>query len=162
MAGWVLAFARGIGEFGATIIFAGNVQGETSTLTLAVYQQLEVDLDVALALSVVLVALSAGILLSYKLFGDMAALDLELLSRLRAFAVDLSRRDRRRRGDGARRAVGRGQDDRPALRRRAAAARRRAASRAVTRSGSSTVASTCRPSAGRSATCRSTTRCSRT
>ena len=68
-AGWVLAFARGIGEFGATIIFAGNVQGETSTLTLAVYQQLEVDLDVALALSVVLVALSAGILLSYKLLG---------------------------------------------------------------------------------------------
>jgi molybdate transport system permease protein len=69
VAGWVLAFARGIGEFGATIIFAGNVQGETQTLTLAVYQQLEVDLDVALALSVVLVALSAGILLSYKLLG---------------------------------------------------------------------------------------------
>ena len=65
----MLAFARGIGEFGATIIFAGNVQGETSTLTLTVYQQLEVDLDVALALSVVLVALSAGILLSYKLLG---------------------------------------------------------------------------------------------
>jgi molybdate transport system permease protein len=67
VAGWVLAFARGIAEFGATIIFAGNVQGETSTLTLTVYQQLEVDLDVALALSVVLLALSAGILLSYKL-----------------------------------------------------------------------------------------------
>jgi molybdate transport system permease protein len=70
VAGWVLAFARGIGEFGATIIFAGNVQGETSTLTLTVYQQLEVDLDVALALSVVLVALSAGVLLSYKLLGS--------------------------------------------------------------------------------------------
>jgi molybdate transport system permease protein len=68
-AGWVLAFARGIGEFGATIVFAGNVQGETSTLTLAVYQQLDVNLDVALALSVVLVALSAGVLLSYKLLG---------------------------------------------------------------------------------------------
>lgn len=69
LAGWVLAFARGIGEFGATIIFAGNVQGKTSTLTLTVYQQLEVDLDVALALSVILVALSAGVLLSYKLLG---------------------------------------------------------------------------------------------
>ena len=35
LAGWVLAFARGIGEFGATIIFAGNMRGETQTLTLA-------------------------------------------------------------------------------------------------------------------------------
>jgi len=66
-AGWVLAFARGIGEFGATIIFAGNVQGRTATLPLEVYGQLDVDLDVALALGVLLVALSAGVLLSYKL-----------------------------------------------------------------------------------------------
>ena len=69
VAGWVLAFARGIGEFGATIIFAGNVQGRTTTLTLAVYQQLDVDIDVALALGVVLLALSAGVLVSYKLVG---------------------------------------------------------------------------------------------
>jgi molybdate transport system permease protein len=68
-AGWVLAFARGIGEFGATIIFAGNVQGRTTTLTLAVYQQLDSNLDVALALGVLLVALSATVLLSYKLLG---------------------------------------------------------------------------------------------
>jgi molybdate transport system permease protein len=68
-AGWVLAFARGVGEFGATIIFAGNVQGRTQTLTLAVYQQLDVDVDVALALGVVLLALSAGVLVSYKLIG---------------------------------------------------------------------------------------------
>jgi molybdate transport system permease protein len=68
-AGWVLAFARGIGEFGATIIFAGNVQGRTTTLTLAVYQQLDVDIDVALALGVLLLALSLGILVSYKLIG---------------------------------------------------------------------------------------------
>jgi molybdate transport system permease protein len=66
-AGWVLAFARGVGEFGATIIFAGNVQGKTTTLTLAVYQELDNDLDVALALGVLLVVLSAGVLLSYKL-----------------------------------------------------------------------------------------------
>jgi molybdate transport system permease protein len=69
VAGWVLAFARGIGEFGATIIFAGNVQGRTTTLPLAVYQQLDVDVDVALALGVVLLALSAGVLVSYKLMG---------------------------------------------------------------------------------------------
>lgn len=69
VAGWVLAFARGIGEFGATIVFAGNVQGRTGTLPLEVYGQLDVDLDVALALGVLLVALSAGVLLSYKLLG---------------------------------------------------------------------------------------------
>lgn len=69
VAGWVLAFARGVGEFGATIIFAGNVQGRTTTLTLAVYQELDSDLDVALALGVLLVALSAAVLLSYKLLG---------------------------------------------------------------------------------------------
>jgi molybdate transport system permease protein len=68
-AGWVLAFARGVGEFGATIIFAGNVQGRTQTLTLAVYEQLDSDLDVALALGVLLVVLSATVLLSYKLLG---------------------------------------------------------------------------------------------
>jgi molybdate transport system permease protein len=68
-AGWVLAFARGVGEFGATIIFAGNVQGRTTTLTLAVYQELDSNLDVALALGVLLVALSAAVLLSYKLLG---------------------------------------------------------------------------------------------
>lgn len=67
IAGWVLAFARGIGEFGATIIFAGNVQGSTQTLTLAIYEQLDNDFDVALAISILLVVLSAGVLLSYKL-----------------------------------------------------------------------------------------------
>ena len=66
IAGWVLAFARGVGEFGATIIFAGNVQGRTQTLTLAIYEQLESDLDVAVAISILLVVLSAGVLVSYK------------------------------------------------------------------------------------------------
>ena len=66
-AGWVLAFARGVGEFGATIIFAGNVHGKTQTLTLAVYEELESDFDVALAIGVLLVILSAAVLISYKL-----------------------------------------------------------------------------------------------
>jgi molybdate transport system permease protein len=66
-AGWVLAFARGVGEFGATILFAGNVRGETQTLTLAVYEQLEADFDVALAIGILLVVLSGAVLLSYKL-----------------------------------------------------------------------------------------------
>lgn len=67
VAGWVLAFARGVGEFGATIVFAGNVQGKTQTLTLAVYEQLDANFDVAIAIGILLVVLSAGVLLSYKL-----------------------------------------------------------------------------------------------
>jgi molybdate transport system permease protein len=69
-AGWVLAFARGVGEFGATIVFAGNVHGETQTLTLAIYETLESDFDVALSISVLLIVLSAGTLLSYKLLSQ--------------------------------------------------------------------------------------------
>lgn len=69
-AGWVLAFARGIGEFGATIVFAGNVHGETQTLTLAIYEQLDTSFDTALAISVLLVVVSAGTLLSYKLLSQ--------------------------------------------------------------------------------------------
>jgi molybdate transport system permease protein len=69
-AGWVLAFARGVGEFGATIVFAGNVHGETQTLTLAIYETLETDFDVALSISVLLIVLSAGTLLSYKLLSQ--------------------------------------------------------------------------------------------
>ena len=70
LAGWVLAFARGIGEFGATIIFAGNVRGQTQTLTLTIYEQLESNLDVALAIGVLLVVLSGGVLLSYKMLSS--------------------------------------------------------------------------------------------
>ena len=66
----MLAFARGVGEFGATIIFAGNVRGQTQTLTLAVYEQLESNFDVALAIGVLLVVLSAGVLLSYKMLSS--------------------------------------------------------------------------------------------
>jgi molybdate transport system permease protein len=67
VAGWVLTFARGIGEFGATIVFAGNVRGETQTLTLGIYEQLEANFDLALAIGTLLVLLSATILLTYKL-----------------------------------------------------------------------------------------------
>ena len=55
-AGAALAFARGIGEFGATIMFAGSLQGVTQTLSLAIYEQFDLDFDVALAISAVLVA----------------------------------------------------------------------------------------------------------
>ena len=67
-AGAALAFARGIGEFGATIMFAGSLQGVTQTVSLAIYEQFDLDFDVALAISAVLVAVSAGVLLIVKLF----------------------------------------------------------------------------------------------
>jgi molybdate transport system permease protein len=65
-AGAALALARGLGEFGATIMFAGALQGRTETLPLAVYSQFNVDFDVALAISALLVALSAALLVLLK------------------------------------------------------------------------------------------------
>lgn len=56
--GMVLAFARCLGEFGATIAFAGSLQGVTRTLPLEVYLQREVDVDAAIALSLVLVVVA--------------------------------------------------------------------------------------------------------
>jgi molybdate transport system permease protein len=70
LAGWVLAFARGVGEFGATIVFAGNVRGETQTLTLAIYEQLDANFDVALSIGILLVVLSGSVLLSYKILSS--------------------------------------------------------------------------------------------
>jgi molybdate transport system permease protein len=66
-AGAALSFARGIGEFGATIMFAGSLQGVTQTVSLAIYAQLDLDFDVALALGALLVLVSASILLLVKL-----------------------------------------------------------------------------------------------
>ena len=62
LAGTALAWARAIGEFGATITFAGNVEGRTQTLPLAVYLELQNDPDTAVALSVVLLGLSLAVL----------------------------------------------------------------------------------------------------
>jgi molybdate transport system permease protein len=66
-AGWALAFARGIGEFGATLLFAGSVERITETLPLAVYAQLDVNLDSAVAVGILLLAISGGVLLVAKL-----------------------------------------------------------------------------------------------
>jgi len=66
-AGAALSFARGLGEFGATIMFAGSLQGVTQTLSLAVYEQFDVDFDTALAMGAELVVASAVLLLTVKL-----------------------------------------------------------------------------------------------
>ena len=67
LAGTGLAWARALGEFGATITFAGNFPGITQTLPIAVYIAAESDLDKAIALSVVLLAVSFGMLLALKI-----------------------------------------------------------------------------------------------
>ena len=66
-AGTALALGRALGEFGATLMFAGSFQGITQTVPLAIYDRFSTDFESALALSAVLVAVSAAILLSVKL-----------------------------------------------------------------------------------------------
>ncbi|MCB0212050.1 MAG: molybdate ABC transporter permease subunit [Anaerolineae bacterium] len=68
LSGMVMTWARALGEFGATIIFAGNYPGRTQTMPLAIYLGFEMDLDVALTLAVILVGLSFAILMIVKGF----------------------------------------------------------------------------------------------
>ncbi|HVA31549.1 MAG TPA: molybdate ABC transporter permease subunit [Gaiellaceae bacterium] len=65
-AGLALAFARGLGEFGATIMFAGSLQRVTQTLPLAIYAEFEQSFNVALAIGALLVAFSFTLLLAVK------------------------------------------------------------------------------------------------
>jgi molybdate transport system permease protein len=66
VAGAALAFARGLGEFGATIMFAGSLRGVTQTLALAVYAEFDVNFDIALAVSALLILISAALLITLK------------------------------------------------------------------------------------------------
>jgi molybdate transport system permease protein len=66
VAGLVLTWARALGEFGATITFAGNLQGRTQTLPLAVYVALESDRDTAVAISLIMVVVSLAVLIALR------------------------------------------------------------------------------------------------
>jgi molybdate transport system permease protein len=66
LSGSVMTWARALGEFGATIIFAGNFPGRTQTMPLAIYLGFELDLDTALTLSVILVGTSFLVLMLVK------------------------------------------------------------------------------------------------
>ena len=66
LSGAIMAFARSLGEFGATIMFAGNFQGRTQTMPLAIYTAMQGDLDVALCISVILVAFSFAVIVLVK------------------------------------------------------------------------------------------------
>lgn len=66
LSGAVMTWARALGEFGATIIFAGNYPGRTQTMPLAIYIGFELNLDVALTLAVILVGCSFAVLMVVK------------------------------------------------------------------------------------------------
>jgi molybdate transport system permease protein len=62
LAGAALAWARALGEFGATVTFAGNIEGRTRTMPLAVYLLFETNREVAIGLSIVLLAVCVAVL----------------------------------------------------------------------------------------------------
>ena len=66
ISGAIMAFARSLGEFGATIMFAGNFQGRTQTMPLAIYTAMQGDMDVAICLALVLVAISFLVIVLVK------------------------------------------------------------------------------------------------
>ncbi|HEY3500154.1 MAG TPA: ABC transporter permease [Polyangiaceae bacterium] len=72
-AGAAMSFARALGEFGATLMFAGNLAGRTQTLPLAIYTALESDLRAARALSIVLVAVAFALLFTALALGRARA-----------------------------------------------------------------------------------------
>jgi molybdate transport system permease protein len=73
-AGLVMAWARSLGEFGATIMFAGNVMGKTQTLPLLVYGEFQAgNLDASIAAAAVLVIAAFGVLAAVRLLGPRAA-----------------------------------------------------------------------------------------
>lgn len=74
-AGLVLAWARALGEFGATIMFAGNLAGLTQTLPLVVYSEFQVSLDSSVAAASVLLVAALGVLVAVRLTHWRAALD---------------------------------------------------------------------------------------
>ena len=72
VSGLALAWGRALGEFGATLMFAGSFRGITQTVPLAIYERFSTDFTGALALSAVLVAVSAAVLLAVKLLSGPA------------------------------------------------------------------------------------------
>jgi molybdate transport system permease protein len=74
-AGLVMTWARALGEFGATILFAGNIQGRTQTLPLAVYSEFQVSLDSSIAAASILVLAAFGVLLAVRVLHWRPAMD---------------------------------------------------------------------------------------
>jgi molybdate transport system permease protein len=81
-AGSALALARGLGEFGATIVFAGSLQGVTQTLPLAIYAELDHNFDAAIAIGALFVVVGAAVLLAAGLLSSWTSFT--SISRLRS------------------------------------------------------------------------------
>jgi molybdate transport system permease protein len=80
-AGLVMSWARALGEFGATIMFAGNVEGRTQTLPLVVYSEFQGgDLDASVAAAAILVLAAFGVLLAVRVFHWGRVLDVRGIS----------------------------------------------------------------------------------
>ena len=79
-AGLVMTWARALGEFGATIMFAGNVEGRTQTLPLLVYSEFQSSLDASVAAAAILVVAAAGVLLGVRLIHWRSVFDLRSVS----------------------------------------------------------------------------------
>ena len=78
-AGLVMTWARALGEFGATIMFAGNIEGRTQTLPLLVYAQFQAgDLDRSIAAAAILVVAAFGVLMAVRVFRWGRVLDLRV------------------------------------------------------------------------------------
>ena len=69
VSGTIMTFARALGEFGATILFAGNLQGRTQTMPLAIYSTMQSDLRASCALAIVLVVISFGVIAAVRVLG---------------------------------------------------------------------------------------------
>lgn len=67
VSGAILSFARALGEFGATIMFAGNFQGRTQTMPLAIYTTMQGDLSAAISLAIILVVISFAVIAAVKI-----------------------------------------------------------------------------------------------
>jgi molybdate transport system permease protein len=80
-AGLVMTWARALGEFGATIMFAGNVVGRTQTLPLVVYSEFQGgDLDASIAAAAILVVAALGVLVAARAFRWGRALDVRTIA----------------------------------------------------------------------------------
>ncbi len=73
LSGAIMTWARALGEFGATIMFAGNLQGRTQTMPLAIYMGLQEDLDPALTLAGILLVVSFSLLIAVRLLAGRRA-----------------------------------------------------------------------------------------
>jgi len=69
VSGTIMTFARALGEFGATILFAGNLQGRTQTMPLAIYSAMQGDLRASCALAVVLIVISFAVIAAVRAVG---------------------------------------------------------------------------------------------